>query len=66
MDAVRGVYGALGWTFDAAAEARVVAHCASIEGFKKNSLRALSPEARAVVARRWRASFDEFGYSVDD
>ncbi len=61
---LEGVYTSLGWRWDAAARARVQAHCSTIASFKKNAFVELSAECRKLVAERWRESFEKFGYTM--
>ncbi|GFR47685.1 hypothetical protein Agub_g9433 [Astrephomene gubernaculifera] len=58
------IYKQFGWDeqFDAV-RPRFEEYVASLEDFKKNHFNRLSPEAEAVVRKRWRESFEAFGYA---
>jgi omega-hydroxy-beta-dihydromenaquinone-9 sulfotransferase len=63
-DTVLSLYRRFNWPLSMATAARLRSHQTSIEGFKKNDHVTLSPEVKALVAKRWARSFTEFGYSV--
>lgn len=63
LGVLRRVYGAFGWEehFEAALP-RFRRYVKTLADFKKNHFNRLSPEAEAVVRRRWAQSFGAHGY----
>ncbi|KAG2423478.1 hypothetical protein HYH02_015320 [Chlamydomonas schloesseri] len=63
LAALGRVYEAFGWSDRWPAVAPLFGdYSASLADFKKNQFTRLTPEAEAVVRRRWAPSFAEFGY----
>ena len=64
VTALSQVYKALGWGKDFARFKPVVeAYSQSLRDFKMNEHKELGEDARAVVRERWKAWFDDLGYT---
>jgi LPS sulfotransferase NodH len=57
-------YAALGLAEFAIAEPAIRRYLDSIAGYEKNRFDELDPHWKSQVARRWRRSFEEWGYAV--
>jgi omega-hydroxy-beta-dihydromenaquinone-9 sulfotransferase len=64
LEQLRQLYAALGLGDFAVAEPAIRRYLDSIAGYQKNRFRDLDPSLKAQIARRWRRSFDEWGYAV--
>jgi hypothetical protein len=61
--ALRRIYAELGLGGFAEAEPRFAAHLGTLRGYRPNR-HTLAPETRALVASRWRAYAERWGYEV--
>jgi hypothetical protein len=61
---VERIYGELGLPAFGDVKPKVEDYVRSLEGYKKNKHTELPEDLRAEIARRWRRSFDEWGYEV--
>jgi omega-hydroxy-beta-dihydromenaquinone-9 sulfotransferase len=61
---VRGIYERLGLPEFGYVEPALRRYVQSLEGYKKNTFRALTTEERARISQEWRRLFDEWGYPI--
>ncbi|MEJ6397353.1 sulfotransferase family protein [Yoonia sp. 208BN28-4] len=59
---VGGIYDALGLQNFDSFRPQLQAYVDTLEGYQKNRFDTLSPDDRALVARRWHRSFETWGY----
>ena len=62
---IRGIYDALGLDGFAEFKPKLSRYIESLDGYKKNSFVEIDKPTRAIVAERWKRSFDIWGYDID-
>jgi hypothetical protein len=65
VGSIERCYGALGLVGFAALLPRLEGYVGTLAGYRKNAYPALPAGLRGEIARQWRRSFEEWGYSLD-
>lgn len=66
LQTLHGIYEKFGWKTWDSAEPRLKSYLASLGTFKKNNFTPVPEPMKSYVLKRWKPSFDEFGYNEKD